>query len=84
MVVIRILAWHPEQAYGSYGLEAIVPRLRMYTDIKQKRDLELLAKQILARTCHEIPLATAKDVYDALSMRSLLEGLGAETTVEEV
>ncbi len=84
MIVIKIHAWHPDRAYGTYAVEQIVDRLRMYTDIKMKRDLEAMARSIRDRTCKEIRLAKAKSIYEAHSMRSILDGLGAETTVEEV
>ncbi len=83
MIVIKIHAWHPEQAYGSYELDAIERRLEMYTNLK-KREITQLAKQIRDQTCQEISLAKAKDRYEAHSMRSLLDGLGAETSVEEL
>jgi hypothetical protein len=64
MIAIRIHAWHPDKAWATYGKQAIVSRFQMYTDMKQRHELEAVAQQILARACVEIPLARARDRYE--------------------
>ena len=86
MVIVRIHGWRtganrskPSRWYA----QNFATRLGMYTDL-QKPERESLAKRVLLdRDAFEIPLAKAKDRYDATSIRSFLDSFGADTSVEE-
>src|SRR3954452_18589319 len=86
VIVIRIHGWRSGEAwleFAPYVRRSLIGRLREYSDLKQP-DIESVADEVRNKTCKEIPLAKAKDRYEAHSVRSLLDSLGADTTVEEI
>ena len=86
MIVVRIHGWRDGDSWAKpsrWYAKDFASRLGMYTDL-QAPERELLARRVLLdRDAFEIPLAKAKDRYDALSIRSFLDSFGADTSVEE-
>lgn len=72
-----------ETASSEY-VKILAKLLARHTDLR-KPDCESLAERLLrGRESCDIPLAKAKDRYDATSLRSTLDSFGAYTTVEEI
>ena len=86
MVVVRIHGWRDGNSWAKpsrWYAQDFATRLGMYTDLP-KPERELLAKRVLLdRDVFEIPLAKARDRYDATTIRSFLDSFGADTAVEE-
>lgn len=86
MVIVRIHGWRDGGSWAKpsrWYAQNFATRLGMYTDL-HKPERELLAKRVLLdRDVFEIPLAKARDRYDATTIRSFLDSFGADTTVEE-
>ena len=85
MIVVRILGWNTDRAwvewreYHRTDLEWRLGRLMDLDRVAIKR----LARQIRDRQCNAVPLSKASDRFAAESLRSFLESLGAEATVED-
>jgi hypothetical protein len=89
MIVLKIHGWYPERAYSTndgksgWYVREFARRLLENTNLR-KPECESLARRVLRdRVCCEIPVGKAKDRYGVTSLRSFLDALGADTTVEE-
>jgi hypothetical protein len=84
VVVLRIIRWNPDSAYVDWpeyyrsDLEWRLARLSSLDKLSIKR----LARRIRDRECTEIPMSEGVDELDAESLRTFLEGVGAEVATE--
>jgi hypothetical protein len=87
VIVIKIHAWQSDRqwhgAWGDHDRRGLISRLRDVTDLR-KPEMDLLVEGVRQQTCLQIPLAKAKNRYDALSILEFLSSLGAECSVEEI
>jgi hypothetical protein len=84
VVVLRILRWNSDSAYVDWpdyyrsDLEWRLARLCSLDKLSIKR----LARRIRDRECTEISMKDGVDKLHADSLRSFLEGVGAEVATE--
>jgi hypothetical protein len=87
MIVVRIHGWDSSERWTKvtgWYVRNFAKRIADCTELK-KPDCEALAKRVLRnRECCDIPLAKARDRYDATSIRSFLDSFGADTSVVEL
>jgi hypothetical protein len=87
VIVIKIHAWHSGRRWagewGDHTRRGLISRLQDVADLKRP-EMELLAEEVRQQTCLQIPLAKARDRYDALSILEFLSSFGAECSAEEI
>ena len=86
MIVLRIVRWNTDAAWvdwPEYYRSALELRLARNTAL-DKQTIKRLAGRIRDRECVEIPMNDGIDEFEAESLRSFLEGVGAEVATESV
>jgi hypothetical protein len=86
VIIMRIPRWNADHAWvewPEYYRTDLEWRLARLTDL-DRISIKRLARQIRDRECPEFPLGKAKDEFEAETLRSFLEGVGAETVVATV
>lgn len=87
MIVVRIHGWDPSDRWSKvtpWHVKALASLLADYTNLK-KPECEAISKRVVRdRACCDIPLAKARDRYEATSIRSFLDSLGADTSVVDL
>jgi hypothetical protein len=85
VVVLRIVRWNENAAWvdwPEYYRTNLEWRLARITAM-DKFEIKRLARRIRNRECVEIPMNEGIDALDAESLRSFLEGVGAEIATQE-
>jgi len=83
VLVLRILGWNTDHAWvdwPEYYRSNLEWRLARLTTL-DKTSIKRLARQIRDQECSEIPLSKATDKFEAETLRSFLEAVGAETEI---